>query len=198
MKTKFKVLIAAAALVVLLAAAFLLLDFRLMTSRTNSQSTVASSSGGDGAPKSVVVDTTGLYVEGPDALAASLGAEIRQGLQGEQHVGELTTINMPADKLDIAQMVVQVTPETRIWTPFYAQSEYLVSVSYASNGDVSFRNQEAPHFMFVGPQAAMQFDAEITVKDQSAGLMSAPGYRHYLAEKIAGMIKDTFQQEYNR
>ncbi len=198
MKTITKTLIGLFAILALLLAAFLLTDFRLMSSRDSANSSVASSHGGEGSPQSIEVDMTGLYVDGPGGISNALQSRLEQALQGQQHVGEVTILNAPADQMDIAQVIVELTPRQYLWTPLYAQSTYDMVVSYASNGDVSFRNQETTVFQFKSGGPALQFQGKFTLADTSFGLISSPGYRHYLAEKMAGMILDSFQQEYNR
>ncbi len=197
MKITFKFLIIFAVVVALLAAIFFLLDFRVMTSSASTNSTVAASHGGEGAPQSIQPDTTGLYVQG-DGLAPVLQRQLVQTLQFQQHIGQVTAIETPANQANMPQLYVRLTPKQYFWTPVYAQVEYEISVSYGSNGDVSFRDQETPYFKFSSGEPALKFQENLTLRDRSTGLMSAPGYKHYLAEQVAQHILQTLQQEYNR
>ncbi len=197
MKNRLKILLGATALLALAAAAFLALDLRVMKSSTNTNSTTASARAEEDAIQLIQPDLTGLYVNGGGRTGQALQDELEQALRGRQHVGDIQTLDAPADQMDTAQMQVRLTPRQYLWTPVYARSTYEVVVSYASNGDLSFRNSETPYFQFSGGPA-LQFQATYTLTDTSAGILSAPGYRHYLAEKIAAAVADTLQTEYSR
>ncbi len=186
------------AVLMLVSAAFLLFDFRLMKSNTNTQSTVASSRAGDITPQAIQPETTGVSVVGWEGMVTDMREQLVKALQNQQNIGSITAINTPVDKLDIPQMRVLLEANTHFWTPLYARADYKVIVSYASNGDISFSNQEVAHFRFTSSEPAMQFQETLTFTDTSVGLISAPAYKRYLAEMIASNIQKTLQQEYNR
>ncbi len=186
----------AAIVLVFFAAAFLLFHFRAMSSKTSVESGVASARNGDPkAPWSLSPQVTGLYVEGRGQLAETLLAQVKRQLKNQQHIGDITDMNAPVDRADIPQLYIQVVPISHFWTPFYARSEYQLVVSYASNGDISFRQQKSPRFMATGGQPVLQYKASQTIKDTSLGLFSAPGYQDYLAGKMARLILDNFQKQ---
>jgi hypothetical protein len=187
-----------AGLVILLAAAFLLVSFRLISSRTATNSTVAASRGGDTGPSwNFSPETTGLYVGAEERMAQALRERVKRLLQSQEHMGKFTSLNAPADQMDIPQLYVQVKPVTHVWTPVYAHSEYELVIAYASNGDIPFRDDATPHFVYMDDQPVLQFQGKISLTDNSWGLMSLPGYRDYLADQLAGQVQKTLQQQFN-
>jgi len=182
-----------AALLVLLAA-FLLLDFRLMTSQTAMNSETASSRSGDtNTPWEFSPAVTGLYVEGKGRLAEALQARVKDLIQNQEPIGQITAIDAPADRMDIPILYAEIIPLKHFWTPLYARSEYRLVVAYASNGDTSFRKQAVVHFQSSGDEPFKQYKASFTFQDTSIGVISARGYQHYLAEKMAGMVQQSLQ-----
>lgn len=186
------------AAIAVLAAAFLLLSFRLISSHTATNSTVAASRGGDtGTGWNFSPATTGLYVDAEERMAQALQERVKRQLQNWQYVGEVSMLNAPADQMDIPQLYVKVSPVKQVWTPVYARSEYELVIAYGSKGDISFRDDAAPHFVSIAGQPSLQFQGKITLTDTSWGLISLPGYRDYLADKLAGQVQGTLQQQFN-
>ena len=63
-------------------------------------------------------------------------------------------------------------------------------------GISSFRGQDdAPHFVTDASHPTVQFYADCTLSDTSTGLISAPGYQAYLAEKMAVLIQETVEKQ---
>lgn len=192
---KKRILILAITLLVLLAA-FLLLDFRLLKGQTSVISTVAASHSEDfNATRDLSPAVTGLYVEDNGAIAALLDAHIPALFQDQPEFGQVTVLDSPADQADIPMIYVELVPIKHVWTPVYAQAEYQLIISYASNGDTSFRKDPVTHFRSSGDQPYLQFKATITLKDISSGIISLRGYQNYLAGKLLEQVEQTFQSQ---
>lgn len=68
-----------------------------------------------------------------------------------------------------------------------------VRISYASAGDITWRNQDPPPFVF-GDEPGIKADGTFTLTDSSWGLVSLPGYRGYLASKMAGAVGEVLNE----
>jgi hypothetical protein len=180
----------------LLTAAFFLLNFRWMTSQSNSQSAVAT-----GGKKSFqeqgkfAPDATGLYVEGSCPFIAAFQEQLQKSIEHQVYVGEVTAINLPANQVGLPAIFVEIIPVHYAWTPIAASAEYKIVVTYASNGDVSFRNQPVVHFQMGPGEPALQFSATLTWSDESRGLISARGYQQYLSERWVQAIQEILQKQ---
>ena len=181
-----------------LLAAFLLLDFRLLKGQTSQISAVAASQSDDfRASRDLSPAVTGLYVEGNGDEAHLLAAYVKSLLQNQPAIGRVTDINTPSDQMDIPVVYIELVPVKYIWTPVYATAEYQLIISYASNGDISFRKNPVTHFHSSGDQPYLQFKATTTLKDTSFGIISLPGYRHYLADKLLEQVDQSLQSQFN-
>ncbi len=128
-------------------------------------------------------------------MADAVRTRVKQAIQKQDYVGEVSMINRMADRLDLPVLYIEMIPVRHFWSPVYASSEYQMNVSYATNGDVSFRNQAAPHFVMGGNPAALQFKAMVTLTDTSTGLISTLGYQDYLVEKMVTLVQETLQKQ---
>ncbi len=173
----------------LIASALLLVQFRLMRSTTLSDSAIASGgiSSSIGNPSN-----TALWVSG-DRLAGRVRALIKGMAQNQPRFGEVSMLNAIADKFDLPVLAVDIQKQQYIWTPFYARSVYRLTVSYASNGDISFRSQPTPRFN-MGDYYQLQ--GRYTLDDTSWGLISSPGYQDYMSERIADQVMKSLQEKF--
>ncbi len=179
------------AILLILIAAIFLLDFHAMKSQSTAESQTGTYRSGeiDINWKNTPVDTA-LYVEAPGNLKNALRNSIKPLIQNKNYVGAVSDLNAPADSLSIPQLYVQVIPVDTFWTPFYARSKYQVIVSYASNGDLSFRNQKPVRFEGMPGQPAILFQSTNDMVDTSWGFISLKGYHSFIASKIAAQVVD--------
>lgn len=186
---RFRWLISLAIGAVLLVVIFLFLDLRIMKSNSSANSTTATYRSGDIDLnwKNTPVDTA-LYVEAPGNLRESLRKSLKPLISNKNYIGAVGDLNAPDDKLDTPQLYVQLIPVNSLWTPVYARSTYQVVVSYASNGDLSFRKTEPVRFEGKAGQPAVLFKATSNLVDTSWGVVSLRGYQSYIIEKIAKQI----------
>lgn len=140
---------------------------------------------------------TGLYVDGSGLVKSAVQARVKQLLRDQAGFGEISDLNVPADKLDIAVLYIETRPEQFFWTPFYARSTYHAMVSYATNGDISFRRGEETHFQTSSGQPVLQVQAALILTDTSYGVMSLPGYEGYLAGKLADWAVESLKSQMN-
>lgn len=125
-----------------------------------------------------------------------LETQISALLQNQPAIGQVTAINSPSDQMDIPFVYVELIPVKYIWTPVYSTAEYQLTISYASNGDTSFRKDPVTHFRSSGDQPYLQFKATTTLKDISFGIISLPGYKHYLVDKLLEQVDQSFQSQF--
>ncbi|GEM_PF-2181575 len=183
------------AALLILCVAFGLFDFRISKSQATFNSTIASSHQGESAISiEFAPATTGLFVDAGAGLSQEIQTKLTKMLEDQDYTGQVSAMSAPADHMDIPVLYVVVAPIKHIWTPFYTSSEIQMSVSYATNGDISFRNQSITHFQSNGNQPALQYQATFTITDSAFGLISYPGYQHSLAEMLTGQVVTSHQK----
>ncbi len=183
------VLIVVVLIIALSGATLILANFSVMKSELARDSAVASSTGTSDQPVSQIAhDKTGLYINGDAMLARALQQELTQMLGGQSQFGEILPVDGTSDKADYPLLFVEFDKQDITWTPVYARANLEISVSYASNGDVSFRNSKPVTFNHIGNQPSLLSDGDHTFTDMSWGLISSPGYVNYLAKEIAKTI----------
>jgi hypothetical protein len=177
------------ALVILLSgSALILASFSAMTSQMDSNSSLASSSGSQGAQPPLAGLETALYVSASARLKGALEAELIRSLQGRPEFGQIRLLKATTDRTDLPYLFVEVEPQDWLWTPVYARAGLKVSVAYSSDGDVSFRNTHPVQFFHEGDQPAVKRSGSYNFSDVSWGLISSPGYSDYLGRTVAAGI----------
>ncbi|MCA9874210.1 MAG: hypothetical protein KC441_11165 [Anaerolineales bacterium] len=175
-------------LCMVLLALFLGADFHMANSETQTNVTTASSRWP--SETSLPPQTVQYRVEGDDLLAMAL----RQALAGQLSNAEL------AEGTAVPQLIVRIDQERTNWTPVYGRAEIVVTAAFSSNGDFAFMETEPTHFQFnegddAGTGHLVQALAEISLTDRSGGLLSRPGYRQLLAEKLAQEVDKALQTQ---
>lgn len=186
-------------LVLLIIAAFSLSSFRLISSQTESKSTVAASNRGA---------TANIKIEFPSAINGSFAGNgsLKDMLQknltiaieswhGNNSVQPLANVDLNATT---PILVVEIAQQDIKWTPVYTKSDVLVKVYYSDNGDISFKNRQPIFFQnndSGGPN--LQFAGEYTLSDVSWGIMSYPGYADFLAGQITNSVMATLKEKFN-
>jgi hypothetical protein len=192
MKRTFGILL----VVFTLLAAFSLVSFRLMSSRMARDATVAASD--PSASNSTDVQPgpeITLRVEGGSRLALPVQRALAGALQKDPLTGAIQLASSSTDTPESAVLNVSLDEQGYFWSPFYARARVAVEVAYASNGDISFRQEDPPHFRSSGDRPATQMLGHYAFADVSWGLISKPGYRDYLAEQIASAIVAGMQEQ---
>jgi hypothetical protein len=177
-----------ALLVALTAPALILVNFSAMSNHMEHDSMLASSKGGDQSNQPINPAKTGLVVIGEDRLARALQNQITSNLQSNPAFGQFQPINSIVEKADYPILLIEIAPQEIFWTPIYARANLKVSVSYASDGDVSFRLHQPTEFKNFSDQPTLKQSGHYTFSDVSWGIISSPGYMNYLAREIARPI----------
>jgi hypothetical protein len=99
-----------------------------------------------------------------------------------------------SDNAGLPLLFIEVEPQDLLWTPIYARAGLKVNVSYASDGDVSFRQTQPVEFKHTSEQLTVKRSGIYTFSDASWGLISNPGYMDYLGRVIAGAIATDLQK----
>jgi hypothetical protein len=180
----------------LLAASFFLMSYHATSSQTTQNSQVASTSGSgiENQNKLAAQLVTNVVVTGSSRLETSLKADLASllpELAGLGGVNFVDSSNIPANA---PLLYVQVKEQNVRWTPVYSTAALQVVVSYAENGDVSFKDQEPTHFQ----AGSFQFKGTYNLEDVSWGLMSLPGYQDYLAQNAAHTVSDGVQSQFKQ
>jgi hypothetical protein len=185
--------------VITLAVGLSLISFRLAKSQTASNSQVASSRGNaqDGL-QGFAPTSSALAVEGNGRLERLLAAEITRQAEGIALLGRIDLLKVPVDQVGQPLVYVTVQRKDILWTPFYARSTIQVDVAYATDGDVSFRNNDPTHFVSLTDQPYVQYYGSYSFDDKSWGVFSWPGYQDHLADQIAKTVLASLQEELSR
>ena len=164
-------------MVILLSApALFLANFSAMSSSDAfSQSSLASSSTAGQVDEPIQSAKTMIFVSGEKHLAQSLEKQIAGQLQGKPQFGQLQHLPNLVNKADSPYLLIEIEPQAYFWTPVYARSTMKVTVSYASDGDVSSRLSQPTEFKHSGDQPDKQMSGIYTFSDVSWGLISNPG-----------------------
>lgn len=176
------------AIIVVLCMALLVLvaNFHMANSETQTNATTASSRWPSGA--SVPSQTVPYRVEGAGPLAAALRGALPQTLTNAQ----------PAADTAVPQLIIRIDQADINWTPVYGRAEIAATAAFSSNGDFSFMETEPTYFQFnndddAGAGYIVQAASEISLSDNSTGLLSRPGYHQLLAGKLAEEINKALQ-----
>jgi hypothetical protein len=170
-----------ALLVVLLAA-----NFHMANSETQTNVTTASSRWPTGA--SLPPQTVYYQVEGDGPLATALREALARQLS-DAALAEATAV---------PQLIVRIDQADINWTPVYGRAAIVATAAFSSNGDFAFMETEPTYFQFndgddAGTGYIVQASSEISLTDKSTGLLSRPGYRQILAEKLAEEVNKVLQ-----
>ena len=94
--------------------------------------------------------------------------------------------------------VVRVSDGDAKWPPVHSRSALTVSMAYASDGDMSWRDEFTVRMgrQDGGPQVRVRGD--ISVADATNRLISEPAYRRHIAEQIAVMVGGTLKQQLSK
>lgn len=190
---KGRVIAVSMSVVVFLAAAFWFLDLRVASSETGAQAQWSTVSFGRGNPADPG-DGLALYITGNNGISETLSAGLRQSLQTTPGIGPTDLLTSLPSNSHRPTLVVESTGTDGIWTPVYARSALHVHVSYASNGDLSWRGKPIIARSDEGP--GIFVDGEIAITDVTRGVVSHRAYERYLGEQLGGEVGKLLAQAY--
>jgi hypothetical protein len=184
--------------IVSLFVAFWWLDFRLATSNTHCEKSIASTSIAmeDQLPDAMQRRQTihlALTGEGPlvTSLQKGLTVEIKNA-----RIGEIELVEAIVPKYQGPVLVVKVGRPGLLWMPFFVTSRVTVQIGYSSSGDTTLLGN-TPAYIDDRNGPAMMMYGEYKVNDRSWGVISRLGYYHqladYLAQQIVATLKDLYR-----
>ncbi|MBN1484634.1 MAG: hypothetical protein JXA37_07920 [Chloroflexia bacterium] len=169
----------------LLVVAFWWLDFRLARSTTRSELHLSAYRSGDALPAEMVAGSPLDYAvvdSGP--LARTLRGELLDELEVDPAFSRVSSVP-PVDYSPHPFAWIEAELLQEIWTPFYAAARVSVTLAYASNGDLAWRDDPVVRFeSSEGP--IVRIRATFVFENSAWGLLSVDGYRTLLAEQMAG------------
>ena len=185
--------------ILLVSAAFLLLNFRVAVGNTQSLQMIMVTELEGNYPDRLQSDdkiSMVLVGEGP-AVREMQKALIEK--MNNVGMGQIELEQELEPKYPNPVLVVKVDSPSRIWTPVFAMSELSVQAGYTTNGDTTFMaavDETQPYIRSSDPSAVNLY-TEYEVSDWSLGLISLPGYDHYLADYLAREIVQALKNLYN-
>lgn len=174
---------------VALVAAFLWLDFRATKSETRDESRVSTFSSGTGEGARLQMgQRLALQVVGADEIARSLHLDLMRQLPNSPYIGQVLPLAHGAERaVGSAALVVEWRGRDLLWTPLYGRARVGVTVSYSSDGDLSWRHQFPVHMGNLnGPMVRVR--GEIDVVDTTWGLASRRAYQRHVVEQVAATV----------
>jgi hypothetical protein len=177
-----------AALIVTIVALLLLVDFSLLRGNLMTESQAATYTFGlqedDSLPLEQPLD---LYVDAPRGLADALADALARDLANVPQIGPVTPQPLPAEAAADGVLLVEIDePSVFVWTPLYTRAVMTVNVAYASDGEVTWIEEEVVRMTNDDPVVRVR--AAHDVDQTTVGLVSLPGYRRYLAEGVSIQI----------
>ncbi len=179
-----------------LALLFLSLDFHATQSSSGTRSEVAKYTAG--LPHGVKAQPPrelGLYVVGEDRLALSLKRELARRLGAGLGSPRVTVLDAPPEQASQPVLIVQVTDRDVKWTPVYARAAVSARFTYASDGDMSWRDEFTVVMNLMGGEPQIRVRGDLGVADTSRGVVSEPAYQRLLAQRIAAAVSEALQKQ---
>lgn len=201
MKRRIKIALFLSVPLVILVALFLLVDFRLLQGQLTADSEVETFSFGAGEetvqPLAQDID---LYLQVSRELEDELGPALAEELRANNSYARNVRLQEgPLQPAQDAVLVVDIEQDSDLfWSPFLTQSEITARVAYASDGAVAWIDEEVVRLKSSDSTApVVRVRAEHQFSGRAYGLISNPGYRHYLADKLAAQINASLVKTLN-
>ncbi len=178
--------------VAILVTSFVTLDFRAATSqgRTNSQLS-AFSSRPDGIQQAAFPPgELRLYVPGDDPFSAALRKELSILLGSGPAFRGVRIEGSPSSTRGEPALMVETSRRAGLWTPVRATGDLEVKAVYASDGDLSWRDDQVVHMENHG-QPLRRIKGEFLVEDSTNGLTSVKGYDRHLGRYVAQQVSSS-------
>lgn len=171
-----------------LAAALLTLDFHASRSETRANKSMSSFSTGKahGADAGVGRELT-LVVLGDNDLTAALRKGLEANLANGQAFRDAEIAESPSSPVSNPALLVELPGQDIFWTPFYARGQLTVKVTYASDGDLSWRDDAVIRMDHLnGP--ALRALGDFQIEDTTIGIVSLHHYHNHLGLKVAAEV----------
>lgn len=172
-------------------AAFFWSDFQAATSHAGANSQVATySSHLDGIRATQSSGELRLYVSGGDALSAVLRKQLTALLRSGPTFHSVKIEDSPPSTVGGPALMVEISQREGLWTPVRATGHLVMKIVYASNGDLSWRDDSVVRMENRG-QPLRRIRGEFQLQDSTNGLISQRGYDRHLGQSVAGQVSDS-------
>lgn len=195
-----KILLVILVLAVILSS-FYILDFKMARSGTQTNSVVSSYSSGN--PELDFSDRIFLYVEGDNALTADLKEKLRNDL--ETAGAEVIPVSRIDENYHSQALLVNISKDNWLYTPFYASSNLNIVFFYTSTGkDTKYfeKFKEGNKSVVFINDSSMQgkklMDGEIKIQDSTQGLVSSKAYKKHLASETSREVVKQLQAQFQQ
>ena len=183
--------------IVVLFVTFWWLDFRLATSKTQSEKNIIITSIGmeDELPEVMQRrEKINLAVAGEGPLVAALQKTLAFEIN-KAGLGQTELVEAIVPKYQRPVLVVDVGRPGLLWMPFFVTSRITVQAGYSSSGDTTLL-VKTPVYIDNSAGPAIVMYGEYKVSDRSWGLVTRPGYYHMLADTLAEQIVAALKDQY--
>jgi len=190
MKKISKVYIVVLPILLLIAAAFVWIDFRIVGGQSSVESQSATSSSGvDEAVVLPLEPNMDLYVIGSERMADALQDELEEALSENQYIGDVHVVEGEPAQSEAGVLVLRIEDSEIFWTPIYSRSQVEIQLSYASDGEIAWMDEEVVNLTNIKP--AIRYRGDFQSRTNAIGIMSLPGYYHYLSEALSQKIVES-------
>jgi hypothetical protein len=191
-KPKNRAFIVLIVLVIVFVEIFLLLDFHLLSGNANSSSQVSTYDlGMEEVNQFPMNPNLDLYVLGNSRLESRLAKALPDALRGNIIANTIEISDGTPQASENSVLVIEVTKPSMLWTPFYGQADIEFTVAYASDGEVDWIDEQSVD-LIESPVFRLRGDYQMSANVY--GLMSLPGFRSYLADKLAEQIGSSLRE----
>lgn len=188
---KLTIWIILAALVIIMGAAFVGLNFRVANSTTDMSRSQDKYAYAKEDQEIALPRRVNVFVESDDPLGERLQRALVDQLREDTSFAVVGSLDSLDEVGDDPVLVVRFLERSWLWTPFYGQGSLRLEVAYASNGDLSWREDDVVEMPSSGvPESGVVWlKGEYNIHDSSWGVISRIAYRQRLAERSAGGIE---------
>ena len=179
----------------ILSAAFIWTDFHISTSQTKIESQVNTYGfTGQTSEKLPPELPLQIYVEGDDLFSRALRDQLSKRLEAIPRFNQVSILNeisilgAQPQNSNPSILVVNSSESGHRWTPIYGRSQFTVNLIFASDGDISWRNDKVVRMNNAIAVQVVRISADFTVQDSTFGLISRIYYNRYLADQVATQI----------
>ncbi len=188
MNARSRALLASMVLLLALVFAFAVVDFRTMESRTTADSSVGTAQANNasapvGGPIQLVVIGDGPVAE---RLEPALVTQL------ESRWGPFELAAEPASSFDGPVLVLAVRESVLRYNPVTPSARVTLDFAFvgSGNGTVARQLVSEDGGIVLTDQDPYVVQGDIMVRDESRGLVSLPGYRSHVTERLADRFED--------
>jgi hypothetical protein len=178
----------------------LVFDFHISQSQTNTSRQVSISRSVPGEsqsqlPQSMQGQPALVYsVRGESRLAGALRNTLGEQLDANPVLGDVMVLEPVSDFAHAPYLILEIQEANVFWIPFYATSNVQLNLAFASDGDVSFRNQSEMSMQTEDRQPLIRAQGQVSLTDRSWGLLSRPAYFRLISESFSAQINQALDE----